>query len=159
MSPYRLVFGKLCHLPIAIQHRAYWAVKQCNLDAKEAGVERKLQLQELEEIRLESYDNALLYKERTKYLHDKLLLRKQFFIGQKVLLFNSRLKFMPGKLRSRWIGPFVVVNIFPNGVIEIQSLETNKIFKVNGHRLKPYIDDFDGTNVKEMQLVNPIYQD
>jgi hypothetical protein len=159
MSPYRLVFGKLCHLPVAIQHRAYWAVKQCNLDAKEAGVERKLQLQELEEIRLEAYDNALLYKERTKYLHDKLLLRKQFSIGQKVLLFNSRLKFMPGKLRSRWIGPFVVVNIFPNGVIEIQSLETNKIFKVNGHRLKPYIDDFDGTNVKEMQLVSPIYQD
>ena len=66
---------------------------------------------------------------------------------------------MPGKLRSRWIGPFVVVNIFPNGVIEIQSLETNKIFKVNGHRLKPYIDDFDGTNMKVMQLVGPIYQD
>ena len=134
-------------------------MKQCNFDAKEARAERKLQLQEVEEIRLEAYDNARLYKEWTKYLHDKLLHRKQFHIGQKVLLFNSRLKFMPGKLRSRWIGPFFVLNIFPHGVIEIQSMETNKIFKVNGHRVKPFIENFESTTMEEIQLVDPIYKE
>ncbi|XP_027120588.1 uncharacterized protein [Coffea arabica] len=64
MSPYRLVFSKMCHLPVAIEHRAFWAVKQCNLNTDRAGKERRLQLQELEEIRLDAYDNARLYKER-----------------------------------------------------------------------------------------------
>ena len=108
---------------------------------------------------MEAYDNAGLYKERTKYLHDKLLHRKQFFIGQKLLLFNSRLKFLPGKLRSRWIGPFVALNIFLNGVIEIQSIGTNEILKVSGHRLKPFINFFERTNVEEIQLVDPIYKE
>ena len=66
---------------------------------------------------------------------------------------------MPGKLRSRWIGPFVVLKIFPNGVIEIQSMGTNKIFKVNSHRLKPFIENFENTNVEEIQLVEPNYKE
>jgi len=133
MSLYRLVFTKLCHLLVKIEHRAFWAVKQCNLDAKKTGEEWKLQLQELEEIRLEAYDNARLYRERTKSLHDKFVQCKQFFVAQKLLLFNSRLKFMPGKLRSRWIGPFVVLNVFSHDV-KIWSTSSSHNFPPTNQR-------------------------
>lgn len=65
-----------------------------------------------------------------------MISRKEFSIGQKVLLFDSRLKIMAGKLRSKWIGPFVVTNVFPYCAVEIKSGGTDKVFKVNGQRLK-----------------------
>ena len=65
--------------------------------------------------------------------------KKDFMVGQKVLLYNSRLGLMSGKLRSKWIGPFVVTNVFPYGTVEIKSDSINKSFKVNGHRLKPFL--------------------
>jgi len=70
MSPYRVVYGKPCHLPVEIEHRAYWAVKSCNFSLDQAGEERKLQLNELDEIRLEAYQNSMFYKEKTKRFHD-----------------------------------------------------------------------------------------
>ncbi|GMI79910.1 hypothetical protein HRI_001660300 [Hibiscus trionum] len=108
------------------------------MDLDKAGQKRLLDLNEIEELRTMAYDNARIYKEKTKKWHDKKLLPRQFCPGQLVLLFNSRLKLFPGKLKSRWSGPFQVVQVFPHGANTIQSLKDGHQFKVNGQRLKHY---------------------
>jgi len=157
MSPYRVVFGKPCHLPIEIEHRAYWVVKSCNFSLDQVGEERKLQLNELDEIRLEAYKNSMFYKEKTKRFHDSSIARKEFIVSQQVLLYNSRLGLMGGKLRSKWIGPFIVTNVYAYGVVEIKSQSTDKSFKVNGHRLKPFLSNLTlvDTIVEETSLLDP----
>ncbi|CAN6547832.1 unnamed protein product [Malus baccata var. baccata] len=152
MSPFRLVYGKPCHILVELEHRAHWAIKTFNLNVDQAGIHRKLQLSELDEIRHEAYENARIYKEKTTAFHDKMLRGKTFEIGQKVLLFNSRLHLFPGKLRSKWVGPFVVTNLFVHGAVQIKSLRTGQEFKVNGHRLKPYYEHFVEHVVEEIPL-------
>ena len=91
----------------------------------------------------------MIYKEKTKAYHDRMIKRKSFVVGQKVLLHHSRLKLFPGKLRSRWVGPFVVTNVFYHGAVQIKSITTENEFKVNGHRLKPYYEAFVEHTVEE----------
>ncbi|GKF33870.1 reverse transcriptase domain-containing protein, partial [Tanacetum coccineum] len=123
-TPYKLVYGKACHLPIELEHKAYWALKHTNFDVQTAGDHRKVpQLNELNELRDQAYENSLIYKEKTKRIHDAKIKNRVFNVGDRVLLFNSRLKIFSGKLKSRWSGPFTVVQVFPYGTVEL-SLKT-----------------------------------
>nr|GEX07897.1 retrovirus-related Pol polyprotein from transposon 17.6 [Tanacetum cinerariifolium] len=136
-TPYKLVYGKACHLPIELEHNAYWALKHANFDLKTAGDHRLVQINELNELRDQAYENSLIYKEKTKRLRDSKIKNRAFNIGDRVLLFNSRLKIFFGKLKSRWSGPFTISQVYLYGAVEL-SQPDGPNFKVNGHRLKHY---------------------
>ncbi|GJR15591.1 reverse transcriptase domain-containing protein [Tanacetum coccineum] len=136
-TPYKLGYGKACHLPIKLEHKAYWALKHENFDLSTAGDHRKVQLNELSELRDQAYENSLIYKEKTKRIHDSKIKNRVFNVGDRVLLFNSRLKIFSGKLKTRWSRPFTIAHVYPYGTVELSQTDRPN-FKVNGHRLKHY---------------------
>ncbi|XP_061363989.1 uncharacterized protein LOC133307495 [Gastrolobium bilobum] len=126
------------------------------MDARMAGEKRLLQLVELEEFWSEAYENANLYKEQMKRWHDKKLIKKELGVGDKVLLYQSRLKLFPGKLKSRWEGPYEITEALPNGAFTIAHETSGATYRVNGHRLKKYNR---GTNEHEeltSHLTDPV---
>nr|GEW73546.1 reverse transcriptase domain-containing protein [Tanacetum cinerariifolium] len=136
-TPYKLVYEKDCHLPIELEHKAYRALKHANFDLKTAGDHKKVQLNKLRD---QAYKNSLIYMEKTKRLHDSKIKDRVFNIGDRVLLFNFRLKIFFGKLKSRWSGPFTISHVYPYGTVEV-SQPDGPNFKVNGHRLKHYFGE------------------
>ena len=138
---FQMVYGKSYHLPVELEHKAYWALKFLNFNETASGDQRKTQLLELEKMRQNAYEFSRLYKDKVKAYHDRKLLKKKFRPRQQVLMFNARLKLFPGKLKSKWSGPFTIKEVMPYGAVELfdpHSSTPDTSWVVNGQRLKLY---------------------
>ena len=154
MSPYHLVYGKACHLPMEIEYKAWWEVKNLNLYMTRAILKRLLDINELEELRNDAYFNSRIAKDKLNKWHDQLIAHKNFKQGDRVLLYDSKLHLFSGKLRSRWTGPFTIQEAYPNGSVDLLNFKDNRVFKVNGQRLKPYAAQH-STDKEEIPLLDP----
>ncbi|XP_047949417.1 uncharacterized protein LOC125195287 [Salvia hispanica] len=120
-----------------MEHRSYWGVKKLNLDFLKAGKERMLHLNLLDEFRNEAYANSSIYKARLKTYHDKMIEKREFSPGDAVLFYNHRLRLFPGKLKSKWSGPFTIKNVMTNGTMELIGAD-GSTFMANGHNIKRF---------------------
>ena len=130
LSPFQMVYGKACHLLVELEHKAYWALKFLNFDESLSGEKRKLQLLELEEMRLNAYESSKIYKEKMMVYHDQKLIQKTFKPNQQVLLYNSRLRLFPGKLKSKWSRPFIIKEVRPYGVVELLDHASSELERI-----------------------------
>ena len=108
---------------------------------------------EFEAYQNESYECLRNAREKHKFYHDKLILRREFKQGEKALLYDSKLHIFQGKLRSRWNGPYVVKEVYPYGTMTIQNSRTGNEFKVNGQHLKHFIERF-GTQEENLYFLD-----
>ena len=154
MPPYRLVYGKSCHPPVEIKYKEWWAIKKLNLDLGRAGLKRFLNINEMEDLRNDAYLNSKIAKDRLKKWHDQMIARKNFKQGDQVLLYESKLHLFPSKLESRWTGPIVIHQVYPNGAVDLLNFKDSRIFKVNGQRVKPFAAYFTADK-EELPLLDP----
>ena len=139
MSSYKMVYEKACQLPLELEHKAYWAIKELDYDFKLAGEKRLFDISSLDEWRTQAYENAKLFKEKVKRCHDKRIQKREFQVGEYVLLYNSHFRFFAGKLLSKWEGPYVIEEVYRSGAIKINNGEGTNPKVVNGQRIKHYI--------------------
>ena len=120
-----------------------------------AGLKRLLDSNEPEELRNDAYLNSKIAKDKLKRWHDQLIARKHFQKGDQVLLYDSKLHLFPGKLKSRWTWPFTIQEVYLNGSVDLLHAKDNRVFKVNGQRLKPYATQH-STDKEEIPLLDPL---
>ena len=137
-----------------LEYKAWWAIKQLNMDLSKAGLKRFLNLNEMEELRNDVYINSKIAKEKLERWHDQLISRKKFQKRQRVLLYDSKLHIFLSKLKSRWIGPFTIHQVHSNGVVELLNSNSTGSFKMNGHRLKPFVESF-SRDKEEFIILDP----
>ncbi|GJX31771.1 hypothetical protein Tco_0241626 [Tanacetum coccineum] len=132
------------------QHKAYWALKNCNMDLTKAGANRFLKIKELEELRLDAYESSITYKERRKRWHDKRIKTPtELEKGDKVLLYNSRLRLFPDKLKSRWYGPFAVNRTMKNRAIRLCDDDGRKAHLLKDKQI-PSVGVFDENHLEKI---------
>ena len=153
-TPFHLLYGKACHLPVELEHKVAWAVKMMNFDIKSVGERRLIQLNEVDEIQIHAHDNSKLYKERTKAYHDKKILTQTFEPNDQVLLYDSRLTIFRGKLSSRWSCPYTVHSVRPYGTVILKN-NNGKPFTVNGQSVKHYWAEAEIPVEKPLDLQDP----